>query len=66
MASKKSPHRKPVNFVPVSLFVTPEQKKALKALSGKTLISQQALLRKAIDDLLAGYKIRTPRQRGES
>jgi muconolactone delta-isomerase len=58
MATKKRVWRKPVNYTPMSLFVTPEQKAALKALSAKTLIPQQALLRKAIDDLLAQHRKR--------
>ncbi len=58
MATKKRPWRKPVNFTQLALFVTPEQKAALKELSAKTLIPQQALLRKAVDDLLASYQKR--------
>jgi hypothetical protein len=58
MATKKrakSPYRKPVNFVPIAAFVTPQQRDGLKALSAKTRIPQQALLREALDDLLAKY-----------
>jgi hypothetical protein len=58
MATKKrtkSTNRKPVNFVPIAAFVTPTQKSELKALSAKTRIPQQALLREALDDLFAKH-----------
>ena len=58
MATKKRAktiHRKPVNFVPIAAFVTPAQKTGLKALSAKTRIPQQALLREALDDLFEKY-----------
>jgi hypothetical protein len=58
MVSKKrarTTHRKPVNFVPIAAFVTPAQKSALKALSAKTRIPQQALLREALDDLFVKH-----------
>jgi hypothetical protein len=58
MATKKrgkSPYRKPINFVPIAAFVTPQQRDGLKALSAKTRIPQQALLREALDDLLAKH-----------
>jgi len=58
MATKKHTkprHRKPVNFVPIAAFVTPQQRDGLKALSRKTRIPQQALLREALDDLLEKY-----------
>jgi hypothetical protein len=54
MTTKKrarTTHRKPVNFVPIAAFVTPAQKSGLKALSVKTRIPQQALLREALNDL---------------
>jgi hypothetical protein len=58
MATKKrakSLYRKPINFVPIAAFVTPQQKDGLKALSARTRIPQQALLREALDDLLVKY-----------
>ena len=58
MATKKRSktiYRKPVNFVPIAAFVTPAQRAGLKALSAKTRIPQQALLREALDDLLAKH-----------
>jgi hypothetical protein len=58
MATKKrgkSPYRKPINFVPIAAFVTPQQRDGLKALSAKTRIPQQALLREALDDLFAKH-----------
>ena len=58
MATKKRAWRKPGNYTQLALFVTPEQKRALKALSEETLIPQQALLRKAIDELLAKHRKR--------
>lgn len=56
MATKKAKvrarDRKPVNLVQIACYVTPEQRDALRAMSAKTLIPQQALLRLAITRLL--------------
>lgn len=58
MAAKKkvkSAQRRPVNVIQIACWVTPEQRDALRELSDRTLIPQQSLLRKAIDDLLKHY-----------
>lgn len=56
-AKKRPPARLPKNFVPVHVWITPAQRVALKALSTRTRIPQQAHWREAIDDLLAKYKV---------
>lgn len=58
MAAKKKVRardRKPTNLVQIACYVTPEQRDALRETSERTLIPQQALLRKAIDDMLKSY-----------
>ena len=57
MATKKKTKvrardRKPVNLVQIACYVTPEQRDALREMSAKTLIPQQALLRLAITRIL--------------
>lgn len=42
----------------LSLYVDPEIADSLRTLSTKTRIPQQSLLREAVDDLLAKYKMR--------
>lgn len=56
-ATKRPSARLPRNFVPVHVWITPTQRKALKALSTRTRVPQQAHWREAIDDLLAKYKV---------
>lgn len=54
--AKKAKWRKPTSYVQIACFVYPRQRDALKALSERTRVPQQAHLREAIDDLLDKYR----------
>jgi predicted DNA-binding protein len=47
----------------IACYVKPEKHTALKALSDRTRVPMQTYMREAIDDLLAKYNVKVPKER---
>ena len=56
MAKKKTDSRDRLRKVPTTVYLEPEQAKALEALCKRTRVLQTVYLREAVDLLLAKYR----------